>query len=222
MQIVAVLFSNLTQLDLTGPFEVFHRIPGAAVHLAAKTLDPVRAEGGLTLLPSVTFADAPAADVLFVPGGIGVNDAMLDKEVLAFVRRPAKWITSVCTGALVLGAAGLLDGYDAATHWAAMQYLPRFGAKPIQRRVVVDRNRITGGGVTAGIDIALTIAAETHGRVVAEAIQLGIEYAPDPPFDSGTPDKASADVRAAVEARLAKTRMIREQAVELAASRLRA
>ena len=222
MNIVCVLFPNLTQLDLTGPFEVFHRMPGARVHLAATTLDPVRAEGGLAILPTTTFADAPQADLLFVPGGFGVNDAMLDEEVLAFVRRPATWITSVCTGALVLGAAGLLDGYEAATHWSAMKFLPLFGAKPVDKRVVIDRNRITGGGVTAGIDIALTIVAQTHGTMVAEAIQLGIEYAPDPPFNSGRPETASPQIRDAVLARLEKMQVTRGDAVQLAAQKLRA
>lgn len=220
MQIVCVLFPNLTQLDLTGPYEVFHRAPGANVHLAAASPEPVRAEGGLAIVPSCTFDEAPEPDVLFLPGGGGVNEAMLDERLLAFVRRPAKWYTSACTGALVLGAAGLLAGYRAATHWAAMQYLPAFGATPVRQRVVTDRNRITGGGVTAGIDIALTIIAATHGEQIARAIQLGIEYDPAPPFDSGSPDRADEAIRRAVQARLERMRVTREDAVALAASRL--
>lgn len=221
MQIVCVLFPNLTQLDLTGPYEVFHRAPGATVHLAASSREPVRSEGGLALVPSCTFDDAAEADVLFVPGGPGVNEAMLDERVIAFVRRPAKWYTSACTGALVLGAAGLLDGYQAATHWSAMRYLEAFGATAVKQRVVVDRNRVTGGGVTAGIDIALTIVAQTHGEQIARAIQLGIEYDPAPPFDSGSPDRAHPAITQAVQARLEKMQATREDAVEQAAARMR-
>lgn len=179
MQIVCVLFPNLTQLDLTGPFEVFHRLPDAEVHLAAATLEPVLSEGGLALLPTVTFMDAPQATVLFVPGGPGVNAAMLDEELIVFVARQgerARWVTSACTGALLLGAAGLIAGFEAATHWASMEFLEPFGAWPIARRVVVSGNRITGGGVTAGIDIALTLAEQTHGREVADDIAVSIEY----------------------------------------------
>jgi len=211
MNIVCVLFPNLTQLDLTGPFEVFHRIPGARVHLAAKSLEPVRAEGGLSILPTITFADAPEPDILCVPGGWGVNEAMLDEEMLAFVRRPATWVTSVCTGALVLGAAGLLEGYDAATHWAAMEYLQLFGARATERRVVVDRNRVTGGGVTAGIDIALQIVREIHGGTLADEIALAIEYG-----------QANEDVRARVLERLGPMKQKRLGAVTLAAQKLRA
>ena len=211
MDIVCVLFPNLTQLDVTGPYEVFHRIPGARVHLAAKTLDPIRSEGGLTILPTVAFNDAPSADVLFVPGGPGVNDAMLDEETLAFVQRPAKWMTSACTGALLLGAAGLLDGYNAATHWASMEFLAPFGAKPVERRVVRDRNRITGGGVTAGIDIALRIVRETLSAELADEIALAIEYAP-----------ASDEIRDRVLERLGPMIERRREAVRIAAARLRA
>lgn len=222
MHIVCVLFPNLTQLDLTGPYEVFHRAPGAKVHLAAATREPVRAEGGLAIVPTSTFDDAPEPDVLFVPGGAGINDAILDERLLLFVRRPARWYTSACTGALVLGAAGLLDGYQAATHWSAMKYLAAFGATAVKQRVVVDRDRITGGGVTAGIDIALTIIATTHGPEIAKAIQLGIEYDPAPPFDSGSPDRADEATVRAVQARLERMSVTREDAVvKAAAARLR-
>jgi cyclohexyl-isocyanide hydratase len=144
MHIVCILFPNLTQLDLTGPYEVFHRAPGATVHLAAASTAPVPAEGGLQIVPTCTFDDAPPADVVFVPGGFGANDAMLDQRLLDFVRQPARWYTSACTGALILGAAGLLAGYNAATHWSAMHYLASFGATAVRQRVVVDRRHIGG------------------------------------------------------------------------------
>ncbi len=179
MRIAALVFPRLTQLDLTGPYEVFSRVPDAEVALVAKTLEPVRSEFGLPIQPTATFDSAPQCDVLFVPGGPGVNDAMLDETVLAFVRsqaQNARWITSVCTGALILGAAGLLDGYRAATHWCAMEFLPLFGATAVEERVVIDRNRITAGGVTAGIDFAIRLVAQIRGPEVAKSIELAIEY----------------------------------------------
>lgn len=215
MQFACVLFPNLTQLDLTGPFEVFHRLPDAVVHLVAATPDPVESEGGLAIVPTSTFSDTPLCDILFVPGGPGVNEAMLDDDLLAFLRRQgdrARWVTSACTGALLLGAAGLLAGYEAATHWASMEFLQAFGAWPTEERVVVSANRITGGGVTAGIDIALRIAKETHGRRVAEEIRLAIEYDPDVPSDD--------DVRSAVLAKLAPMKEQRRRVVEEAARKL--
>jgi cyclohexyl-isocyanide hydratase len=183
----------LTQLDLTGPHEVLHSIPGAQVHLVWKSLEPVMADSNLAILPTATLAGCPALDVLFVPGGQGQMALMRDEEILGFLRaqgRSARYVTSVCTGALLLGAAGLLEGYEAATHWAFMELLPIYGARPVRRRVVVDRNRITGGGVTAGIDFGLRLAAELAGENVAKAIQLGLEYDPEPPFRSGHPDVA--------------------------------
>ena len=211
MKIVCVLFPNLTQLDLTGPFEVFHRIPGAEVQLAAKTLEPVRSEGGLTILPSTTFDEVRAADLLFVPGGAGVNEAMLDDELLAFLRRvQPRWYGSACTGALVLGAAGLLDGCRAATHWASMPFLEAFGAIATHERVVVDGNRFTGGGVTAGIDIALRIVRELFGARASDEIALAIEYGP-----------MRKDVREPVLARLSPMLERRRLAVERAAEKLR-
>lgn len=206
MQIGMLLFPQLTQLDLTGPFEVLSRIPGAHVHLVAKTLDPVTAEGGLRLCPSTTFAGVPAVDLLFVPGGWGQVAATDDTETLAWVRSTgerAKWVTSACTGSLLLGAAGLLRGYRAATHWAFMDLLPLVGAIPTDERVVVDRNRMTSGGVTAGIDIALTIASEVAGREVAELIALQIEYDPEPPFRSGHPRVAAPEIVATMRERIA-------------------
>ena len=223
MQIACVLFPSFTQLDVAGPYEVFHRLPNATVHLVAATPDPVASEAGLAILPTITFTELPICDVLFVPGGPGVNEAMLDPEVVGFIQRHgehARWVTSACTGALLLGAAGLLAGFEAATHWASMEFLQAFGAWPKQERVVISGNRITGGGVTAGIDIALSIAEQTHGRRVAEMIQLAIEYDPKPPFDAGSPDKASPEVREAVLRGLSQMKEQRRRAVEEAARKL--
>jgi len=203
-----LLFPRLTQLDLTGPFEVMHRIPGAKVHLVWKDLEPVHADSGLGILPTTRIDDCPPLDVVFVPGGGGTADLIAADPVLDFLAargKSAKYVTSVCTGALVLGAAGLLDGYDATTHWAYTDVLPLFGARPVRRRVVVDRNRITAGGVTAGIDFGLRIAAETAGEDVAKSIQLAIEYDPDPPFRSGHPDVADATLVARTRVALSKT-----------------
>jgi cyclohexyl-isocyanide hydratase len=207
MHVGMLLFSDLTQLDLTGPFEVFHRLPDTTVHLIAKTPAPVRAEGGLAIVPTATLAEAPPLDVLFVPGGFGQIAATADPEILDWVRAAgerARWITSACTGSLLLGAAGLLRGYRATTHWAYVDLLPLVGALPEPRRVVVDRNRITGGGVTAGIDLALVIAAELHGRDVAERLQLMLEYDPQPPVRAGHPDVASPELLAGARAALAE------------------
>jgi cyclohexyl-isocyanide hydratase len=194
------------QLDLTGPFEVLHRIPDSRVHLVWKDTQPVRADSGLGLLPTTAFADCPPLDVVFVPGGNGQVAVMADAEVLDFLRRharTARYVTSVCTGALILGAAGLLDGYNAATHWGFVELLPAFGARHVPGRVVIDRNRITGGGVTAGIDFALRLVAEIAGEGVAKAIQLGLEYDPAPPFASGHPDVADPALVAQLRTRFA-------------------
>jgi cyclohexyl-isocyanide hydratase len=207
MHIGMLLFTDLTQLDLTGPFEVFHRLPDTTVHLIAKTRDPVRAEGGLAIVPTTTLADAPPRDVLFVPGGFGQIAATDDREIVDWVRatgEAAKWVTSACTGSLLLGAAGLLRGYRATTHWAYVDLLPLVDAIAENTRVVVDRNRITGGGVTAGIDLALVIAVETCGREVAERIQLALEYDPEPPFRAGHPDIAAPEIVARTRTALAE------------------
>ena len=204
MQIGFVIFPNLTQLDFTGPLQVLHRLPGAKTHIAAKTLDPVASDSGLSLLPTTTFADCPPLDLLCVSGGFGVDEAMADAETIAFVKRQAagaKYVTSVCTGAFILGAAGLLRGKRATTHWAYRDFLPLVGAIPEKARVVRDGNTFTGGGVTAGIDFALTVAAEVAGVEVAQTIQLSIEYDPAPPFDSGSPERAPAGVRDAMISR---------------------
>jgi cyclohexyl-isocyanide hydratase len=206
LQIGMLLFPRLTQLDLTGPFEVLHRVPGARVHLLWKDLEPVRAESGLGLLPTTVLSDCPPLDVLVVPGGFGVTPLLGDAAVLEFLKAQgarARWVTSVCTGALLLGAAGLLQGYAATTHWAYVELLAGFGATYVKRRVVVDRNRITGGGVTAGIDFGLTLASELAGSEIAQGIQLGLEYDPAPPFRSGHPDVADPALVAAVRQHLA-------------------
>src|SRR5579871_7041099 len=165
------LFPRVTQLDFTGPLQVVSRIPNAKVHLIWKRIEPVPSDTALTINPTTTFADCPQLDVICVPGGVGTDDMVNDEEMLAFLRRQAagaKFITSVCTGSLVLGAAGLLRGYRAATHWSAIDFLPGYGAIPSRTRVCTDRNRVTGGGVTAGIDFGLTIAAMLADRRTAE------------------------------------------------------
>jgi len=208
-----LVFPRVQQLDLTGPYEVFASMPETRVELVSRTLDAVVSATGLTLTPTVTFAACPQLDVLCVPGGAGVNALLTDPETLTFVKRQAsgaRYMTSVCTGALVLGAAGLLQGKRATTHWAAHDHLAAFGAIPTQGRVVRDGTLLTGGGVTAGIDFALTLAAELAGQAAAEAVQLGLEYAPAPPFSAGTPDSAPSDVVRVVRQRFSATRRERE------------
>src|ERR1041384_15410 len=176
-----LVFPDITQLDMTGPYEVFIKFPDAKVHLVWKSGEPVTAGGGMQITPTTTFADCPQLDLICVPGGAGMNPLLNDAETLDFIRRQAKgakYVTSVCTGALVLGAAGLLKGKRAATHWMSREMLPVFGAMPVAERVVIDGNVITGGGVTAGIDFALTVAAHVCGAQFAQKTQLGMEYDP--------------------------------------------
>jgi cyclohexyl-isocyanide hydratase len=190
LSIGILIFPQATQLDFGGPYEVFNRMKNVEVHLVWKTIEPVPCGKNFTVLPSVDFAACPPLDVLCVPGGMGQHALMQDDAVLDWVARQgetARYVTGVCTGSLILGAAGLLRGYRAATHWASMELLGLTGAIPTAERVVVDRNRITGGGVTAGIDFALTLAAIIDGEAAAKKIQLWLEYDPAPPFDAGHP-----------------------------------
>ncbi|OWW23012.1 DJ-1/PfpI family protein [Noviherbaspirillum denitrificans] len=198
-----LLFPNVTQLDLTGPAQILSRVPGAKTHLVWKRCEAVETDVRFSINPTVSFADCPQLDVLCVPGGFGVGDMVLDEEVLAFLRgqaEGARYVASVCNGALLLGAAGLLKGYRSACHWMWRDYLHRFGAIPVAERVVRDRNRISGGGVTAGIDFGLTLAAELAGEEMAKVLQLAFEYDPQPPFDCGTPDKAGSELVARLRA----------------------
>lgn len=222
-----VLFDGVTQLDLTGPYEVFARMPNASVHLIAASLTPVRTEWGLTITPDFTFDDAPELQLICVPGGWGVDAQLENERLLGFLRSrasDARYVTSVCSGALLLGASGLLRGYRATTHWLSLDLLPKFGADPVDERVVRDRDRITGAGVTAGVDFALVVAAELFGDTTAQAIQLAIEYRPAPPFDSGSPRTAPAAVVDAVSgasaARLARRREIVERITRVRSSRI--
>ena len=218
-----LVFPRMAQLDLTGPFEVFANLPDATVHLLWKTLEPVTAATGFRLMPDTTLADCPPLDVICVPGGPGVAELMEDETILAFLRAQAatvRYVTSVCTGSLVLGAAGLLRGVRATTHWSAVDFLPALGAIPTEGRVVRDGRFFTGGGVTAGIDFALTLVAEIAGPTIAQAIQLGIEYNPAPPFDAGSPETAPPEVLAAARARSAGLRASRVDLVARVAARL--
>ncbi len=199
LEIGMLLYPDMTLLDLAGPQAALGM--HGRTHLFWKTLEPVTSDTGIALMPTATFADAPARlDVLFVPGGLGTVEAMKDRALVAFLAeagRNARYVTSVCTGALLLGMAGLLDGYRAATHWAFYDALKELGVEACHERVVVDRNRFTGGGVTAGIDFGLTLLAELRGNTVAEVTQLMIEYDPAPPFTTGHPRMAGPGVVAA-------------------------
>jgi cyclohexyl-isocyanide hydratase len=204
-----VIFPNMTQLDFTAPLQVLARVPHAAIHIAAKSEAPVRSDCALQLLPTHTFGSCPALDLLCVPGGFGVVDAMSDAETIAFIRHQAaraKYVTSVCTGAFLLGAAGLLKGRRATTHWAYADLLPLLGATHENARVVKDGHIITAGGVTSGIDFGLTVAAELCDDAAAQTIQLSLEYDPAPPFDAGHPDRAPRAVKARLDDRYAQSR----------------
>jgi cyclohexyl-isocyanide hydratase len=193
------------------------------VHLVWKRIEPVPSDSVLTLTPTVSFADCPQLDVICVPGGAGTDDMINDAEMLEFLRRQAtgaKYVTSVCTGSLVLGAAGLLNGYRATTHWTAMDFLALYGATPTRTRVCVDRNRVSGGGVTAGIDFALTLVSILLDRQTAEAIQLRLEYNPAPPFNAGSPETAPPEILARAKDRIASSQQRRGEANRRAAARL--
>ncbi|MEQ7922192.1 DJ-1/PfpI family protein [Xanthomonas sp. WHRI 1810A] len=217
LHIGILLFPKVQQLDLTGPYDVFATLPGVTVHLLWKELEPVTSSTGLLMMPTRTFRGCPPLDVICVPGGVGVDALMEDPETLAFIQQQAataSYVTSVCTGALVLGAAGLLKGRRATTHWASHELLAQFGAIPVHERVVRDGKLMTGGGVTAGIDFALTLISELLGEEKAQLVQLQLEYAPAPPFDSGRPDTASPQVLALAEERAAPGLMVRREIVQ--------
>lgn len=222
LRIAFLLFPEVTQLDLTGPAQVLSRLGNARLDLVAATLEPVPTDAGFSILPTATFADVPAADILCVPGGFGTHRAIADDATIAWVARvgaDARWVTSVCTGSLVLGAAGLLRGYKAGCHWAQRHMLPLFGAEPVAERVVIDRNRVTGGGVTAGIDFALRLTALIRGEAHARAVQLALEYDPMPPFDAGSPERAGVAAVEAYERRVAQLAPGRDDQLRALAAR---
>lgn len=223
LHIAFLLFPGVTQLDLTGPAQVLSRLGNAKLDLVARTRDPVPTDAQFPLLPTAIFAEVPRTDILCVPGGFGTIAAMEDADTLAWVRQAAgtaQWVTSVCTGSLVLAAAGLLTGYRAACHWASRHQLAWFGAEPVAERVVFDRNRVTGGGVTAGIDFALALTAAIRGEAHARFVQLSLEYDPAPPFDSGAPDRADAETLARYRAMIEKFAPGREEKVRAIAAHL--
>ncbi len=204
MKVVFVVFPGITQLDFTGPAQVFSRLPKATLHVAARTRDPIATDCGFGIVPSTSFEDCSQADLICVPGGLGVPEAIADAATVAFVRHQAegaRYITSVCTGALILGAAGLLKGRRATTHWAYTGLLAESGATFEPGRVVMDGPVITGGGVTAGIDFALRVTAEIAGEEYARKLQLALEYDPHPPFDGGHPSCTAADLVERVRSR---------------------
>ncbi|GAA2921385.1 cyclohexyl-isocyanide hydratase [Microbacterium keratanolyticum] len=222
LRVVALLFPGVTQLDLTGPLQVLAVSGQLELHLAWRTLDPVPTDAGFSIVPTVTLADAPPADILFIPGGQGTFALLDDDEVLQFVRRQAegaRWVTSVCTGSFLLGAAGLLQGLRATTHWASLPLLASLGAIPTSERVVREGRVITGAGVSSGIDFALTLLAELFGEQEAKRVQLQIEYDPQPPFDAGSPRRRDADPQL-VEMMTALMHERRAGVVERAAARL--
>jgi cyclohexyl-isocyanide hydratase len=216
-QIGMIIFEGMTNLDFAGPHDIFARLPNTVVHVMAKENEPIITDVGGRVLPSIALAEAPQLDLIFIGGGPGTTALLEDDAMLEFLSRQAEkaqWVTSVCTGALVLGAAGLLRGYKAATHWTAMEVLKPLGAEPVHTRVVIDRNRITGGGVTAGIDFGLTIAALLHGPGLAQAMQLGMEYDPAPPYQSGSPELAPPDILERVLQGTSKLTATRMEAAE--------
>jgi cyclohexyl-isocyanide hydratase len=216
-----VIFPDLTQLDFTGPLQVLSRLPQSATHIVAKSAAPVPSDCGLGLVPTHTFANCPPLDLICIPGGSeGVAGIINDSETIDFVRQKAgaaKYVTSVCTGAFVLGVAGLLKGRRATTHWAYTDLLPLVGATHEKARVVKDDNIITGGGVTAGIDLGLSVIAEIAGETTARRVQLGMEYDPAPPFDSGNPDKAPTLKSELLSARYDEFRAMYRTRIEQAA-----
>lgn len=225
LAIGGLIFEQMDQLDFTGPFEVLCRLPDSVFHIIGKTLSPIRDARGLILTPEHTLQTAPPLDVLVVPGGNGVNALMEDEEMLNFLRRRApelKILFPVCTGALLCGAAGLLQGRSATTHWASHHLLKEFGATPIKERVVVDGNLVSASGVTSGIDGALVVASLLGSEDIAQKIQLYLEYSPQPPFSSGSPETAPEHVKTALTFDLTDLIKERENIARRAGARLRA
>jgi cyclohexyl-isocyanide hydratase len=224
ISIAFLLYPNLTQLDLTGPAQVLSRLGNQTLNLVWKDREPVATDAGFSILPTASFAEVTKADIVCVPGGMGCVDMMEDEEVLDWLRAAAaeaQWVTSVCTGSLILAAAGLLTGYRAACHWNWREHLALFGADPVAERIVFDRNRVTGGGVTAGIDFALALTAAIRGEAHAKAVQLSLEYDPAPPFDAGSPEKAGEQLAAFIRDRTNRLAPDRAKRIEAAAERLK-
>jgi len=224
IEIGIVFFPGMTQLDVTGPFEVLARLPNARVHLLWKRIEPIISDVGLPVMPTTTFADCPDLDVFCIGGGPGMVPMMDDEELISFVREKggsARYITSVCAGCLILGAAGLITGYKSACHWLMRDMLSSFGAIGVDDRLVVDRNRISGGGVTAGIDFGFLVAAKLCGEDVAKRIQLFIEYQPEPPFDI-TVQNAPPELLKEIRTNSAGWLRLRQEACDRAASKLKA
>ena len=224
LTVAFLLYPDFTQLDLTGPAQFLSRLGRVRIDYVAKAAQPVATDAGFAIVPTATFEQVRKADILCVPGGISCIEAMEDQATLDWVRQvggSAQWVTSVCTGSLILAAAGLLDGYRAACHWAWREHLALFGAEPVAERVVFDRNRVTGGGVTAGIDFALALTAAIRGETHARVVQLALEYDPAPPFDSGSPERAGERLVAVYEERMEKLAPGREARLRAVAERLR-
>ncbi|MEA3029643.1 MAG: cyclohexyl-isocyanide hydratase [Sphingomonadales bacterium] len=222
ISVAFLVYPHVTQLDFTGPAQFLSRLGRTKVDYVWKSRDPVPTDAGFSVLPTATFDEVTRADIICVPGGIACIEMMEDDEVLGWVRavgESAQWVTSVCTGSLILGAAGLLDGYRAACHWAWRDHLRLFGAEPVAERVVFDRNRVTGGGVTAGIDFALALTAAIRGEDHARLIQLALEYDPAPPFDSGSPERAGAELMASYRERMESLAPGRDVRIRAAAAR---
>ena len=223
MRIAFLVYPGVTQLDFTGPAQILSRLGDSTVDYVWKAIEPVPTDAGFSILPTATFAEIEAADILCVPGGIACVDMMEDADVLAWVARigsRATWLTSVCTGSLILAAAGLLTGYRAACHWAWREHLRLFGAEPVAERVVFDRNRATGGGVTAGVDFAFALTAAIRGEAHARLVQLALEYDPAPPFDSGSPERADQGLLAAYAKRMSAMAPGREERIRAVAERV--
>ncbi|SFC02694.1 DJ-1/PfpI family protein [Pragia fontium] len=223
LNVVMLIYPNMTQLDLTGPFEVFSSFKELQIHLVWKDMAPVRDVNGLAILPTVSMAQCPQADILFVPGGAGQLPLMEDEEVLTFLRGQAQtalYVTSVCTGSLILAAAGLLTGYRATCHWLSLNQLAFFNVEPVNQRVVIDGNRVTGAGVTSGIDFALSLMAEVFGTERAKLAQLRMEYDPAPPFIGGSPAKAEPELVAQVRDLTCSFQQQREQIAKKVAAKL--